>query len=417
MKSIVQVFSFDIASKVLLGVLGILLIRFMPEAEYARYTFAAALVAFASQTITGTFNRIYIVGYERLKLRGAAPAFLVLQLLAITLVVLLALPFRGRLAGAYGLAVAVVFAICLSEYSKTVSQQALQFRRFSLIEVARSALFLGAVLALVARDGQGIRAEQVLLLQAASMALVFLAASGRRSLFAGGMPLREFLRVASGILRQGYRYLFGYFALMALLSQMDVFMLQGISTEREVAVYGAGFRFYLLLSLALAAVHAVLLPVLQRVETTEEQDEILARHFGMVRLFAPAVALGAVAAGWVIPWVDGGKYPAAVVVFRILAASAVISFAFSPYVNILMRFEDFRWLLGLVCAALLAHAGLSMALLPRYGAVGAATVTLLVFGTLNASIFVRVRRRSGRWWREAAGRATGGATMPAAAGA
>jgi O-antigen/teichoic acid export membrane protein len=296
----------------------------------------------------------------------------------------------------------VVLAICLSEYSKTVFQQSLQFRQFSTIEVSRSALFLVAVLVLVAWRGEGITAGAVLLLQAASLVLVFVAASGRGSLLAGGVPVARVLKVALAIVRQGYRYLFGYFALIALLTHMDVFMLQGLSTTGEVAAYGAGFRFYALLSLALAAVHAVLLPMMQRVSSTEEQEGILARHFRMVAVFVPVVAVGAVAAGWLIPFVDGGRYPAAVTVFRILAVSAMVSFAFSPYVNILMRFEDFRFLLGLVTGALGGHAAASLVLIPRYGAVGAAVTTLLVFAFLNASIFARARRRSPGWWREAA---------------
>lgn len=42
MKTVVQVFFFDLVSKVMLGTLGIALIRYMPAGQYADYTVVPA---------------------------------------------------------------------------------------------------------------------------------------------------------------------------------------------------------------------------------------------------------------------------------------------------------------------------------------------------------------------------------------
>jgi hypothetical protein len=44
MRAFVQIFSFDLVSKVLLGLINIALIRYMPSSEYARYTMALAVI-------------------------------------------------------------------------------------------------------------------------------------------------------------------------------------------------------------------------------------------------------------------------------------------------------------------------------------------------------------------------------------
>lgn len=387
----VRVFSFDLVSKLMLGAMAVALIRVMPAPEYARYTVALAAINFASQTLSSTFNRIYIVGYERLRLQGSASSFLGFQLLAVLCVALAGLPWQGRAGGLYAAVVAVTLATCLSEFAKTVYQQEMRFARFSQVEVARSLLTVGGVAAAVLIARGGIPAGWVLGVQAAAMAAVFAGTmlrrvDGREVLHPGAA-----LRFAAQVARGRYGWLFAYFALVGLLSQMDVFLLSALAPPGQVAAYGAAFRFYSLLSLALASVHAVLLPTLQKADGPAEQDAILRRQWRMLFVFAPLVLAGAWASGWIIPWLDGGRYPDAVPAFRLLAVSAVVSFAFSPHAHVLLRLEDFRFLCLLAVAAVPLHALLLRTLVPHGGAVGAAASTLAAFALVNGATFARSR--------------------------
>lgn len=397
MRAMVRVFAFDVASKAMLAALALALIRVMPAAEYARYTLALAAISFATQTLASTFNRIYIVGYERLGLHGSASAFLGFQLLAVSSAAALALPFHGALRGMYLPVVAVTLVTCFSEFAKTVFQREMRFGRFTQIEVARSALTAGASLGVVAVLGAGIRAWQVLVVQALAMAAVFVLAMRRRTAWREVLHPGDAARLAVRVVQGGYRYLFGYFALLGVLSQLDVFMLAALRTPHELATYGSAFRYYALLSLALGAAHAVLLPLIQQVSTLEEQDLILRRQWRMVAVIGPVILIGAGLAGWIIPLIDGGRYPGAVAVFRVLAVSAVVSFAFSPHANVLLRVRDFRFMFLLACATLVGHLGLTYLLVQRAGALGAALATAATFLVFNGSAFLRARYHRRHW--------------------
>jgi O-antigen/teichoic acid export membrane protein len=93
-----------------------------------------------------------------------------------------------------------------------------------------------------------------------------------------------------------------------------------------------------------------------------------------------------------MPWVDQGRYPDSVTAFRVLALSAVVSFAFSPHVNMLLKLERFRFLVTLVTLALCANVVLLLLLVPRYGAVGAAVAVLIAAACVTMPIYFESRR-------------------------
>ena len=199
--------------------------------------------------------------------------------------------------------------------------------------------------------------------------------------------LRSAWRLASQVLKGEYRFLFGYFAILALYSQADVFLMKILAGDVELAVYGSALRYYMLLLLALGATHAVLLPSIKTAKDIWELHGIIRQYRKMLFFFVPIVILGAWASGWIIPWIDQGKYPGAVLVFRILAVSSIISFAFSPYVSIVIRHEEFRFLFLLILSTLAFSLALNGFLIPRFGGVGAALTNLFSYGLLNGLIY------------------------------
>jgi O-antigen/teichoic acid export membrane protein len=144
-------------------------------------------------------------------------------------------------------------------------------------------------------------------------------------------------------------------------------------------------------ALLLSAVHSVLLPLAQRATRRDELEAIFARYRRAVLAVVPFVLLGVWASAWFIPLVDGGKYPGAIDVFRVLCVSTVVGLAFSPYVHLLFRYSDFAFLFGLACAALALNVGLAAALVPTLHALGAAAAVCIAAGALNLLIYVRAR--------------------------
>ncbi len=391
MKPVVQVFSFDLVSKLLLGVMGLALIRFMPEVEYARYTLALSISSTISQILTSSFNRIYIVGYQRLPFGGAL-SLLGVQLWIVAALAILMYPLAKSIEGSYWFAMILILATCLLDFSKTFYQRELKFTRFSIIELARSLAFVITLLPLIYFVRYSIRAWQVIALQAVVMIIVF-------SLFFNKhLDLRQLLKVsdtsrfARAVVKSDYKYLVGYFSILAVFSQIDVFILKIMTDDQTLATYGSAFRYYSLLSLALGAVHVVLLPLIQKLESATEFDHLMVKQRKLLVLFAPLVLIAAGVSKWVLPWIDHGKYPDAVAVFRILCISTLVSFTFSPYVNLVMRFEDFKFLLIVVGIGLLLSVSLNLMLIPVLKAVGTAITTLTTFGLINGLIFLRAKK-------------------------
>ncbi len=392
MKSSIQVFLFDILSKGLLGAISLALIRFMPEDEFALYTFAVSIAAIVTQALAMSFNRIYLVGYRNLNLESRPASFLGFQILTITVVIGLMLPLTEYLGGVYWSVAALILATCVSEFAKTIFQSELRFLNFSMVELCRSVVFVGGVSILLYNVRHDSKAWQILLFQAAAMFLVSVSVIRRRLDVYRLLKISEAMRFTLAIMRRQYRYLFGYFFLLAFFAQISVLTLTIFADSGDLATFGSAFRYASLLSLALAAVQAVLLPVVQRTQDIVELRAVFAEHRKMVLLFALLALFGGWISQWVIPWIDLGKYPEAVPVFRILAVSTILSFAFSPHVNLVMRFEDFKFLFVLISVALVVSIGLNIVLVSMLGAIGAAVASLISVGGVSSSQFVRARR-------------------------
>ncbi len=390
MKGVLQVLSFDVLSKAILGTLGVVLIRFMPASEYAEYTFALGLTAFAAQGIAATFNRMYVLAAGTGHELGEWP-IIVLQAGALVFLILLARPLLSGLGSTYWLIAGLVLASCGSEFAKTYYQRRLSFLRFSFVELFRSVTFFVAAVGLIAISGAQLSSGSVLGVQAASLLLVTLVALAWKAR-AWSAPSVASIRLATLHVAQGkYANLFAYFLLLAFFTQTDIFMLKAVGDDAMLATYGSAFRYYSILSLALGAVHAVLLPSIQRQSDPAALRLLLQSHRKMLALFTAIALAAAWLAGWVIPWVDGGKYPDAVATFRILCVSAVISFAFSPYVHILISQSQFRFLSLSILAALAGEIALCWVLIPLQGALGAAIAMALSAALANGGFFLRSR--------------------------
>jgi O-antigen/teichoic acid export membrane protein len=392
--AIAQVATFSLLSKGLLALVTLLTIRFMREVEYARFTFALSLVTGAAQVLGGSFNRVYIAGYKHLRLEQTAPVFLRIQVLSTLATAIIFLPLLYWLGGLYGLVIVLVAAYCLSDYTQTCFQQELKFLGYASIELGRSAVLLLALMGMVALVGHELKAWQLLTLQTVILTGVF-AVAGCRPAVGRSCTRAEIGALAASLLKGRYAFLFGYFIVLAVFSQVDVWVVRAMESELALATYGCGLRYYSLCLMLLAAVHVVLLPQLQGVKKIAEMDAILAKHQVTLAVFAPLVILGACLSGWIIPWIDQGRYPEAVLVFRILAVSSIVSFAFSPHVNILFRFERYQFLFVLICCMLLVHLGLNTWLVGRMGVRGAAVANLISYALFNGLTWLKSRQLRG----------------------
>jgi len=391
-RPVILVFSADLASKILLGLTWLLLIRYLPPEEFALLALATSVATVASQMLGSSINRIYILDSSDHGNGGPGP-LIMFQAGALLLLGIAGLPFSGALPGAaYMLTVLLALGMLLSDFGKTMYQKQLKFSAFSFIELTRSAIVSAGLIVLLIQFGAGVRTWQIIAVQAAALGLLSLIVISRHLDLRETLDLRRGIHLLRPVFGNGHGYLFAYFFALAFFSQVDIFLIKVLSDQETLASFGSAARYYQLLSLALGAVHAVFLPTMQKLETRQALDEFFSRHFRMLLVFAPVVGACALAALWVLPWIDLGRYPDAVPTFQILCLSTIISFAFSPHVNLVFTHRRFRFLLLLIVVALAVNIGLGLMLIPTYGGQGAAMATLIASACVTVPIYILSRQ-------------------------
>ena len=394
MKNVAQVLAFDIASKMLLGTLSILYIRVMDFVEFSYFVLSLSIATLIGQIFSSSFNRIYVLGFKHLNLDQSIIPYVLIQIFMVTLICSLVLPFIN-------LPLIVLLSILffslsytLLEVSKSIYQQQQRFIKYSAVEFSRAIIVSTLILFLIWRMGGKLLSWQALTIHALGMAIVFLIVSiiinfSGNAFNASKYNIGELFKQ---IVLGRYRFLFGYFIILSLFSQLDVLMLWYIADNIELSTYGSAFRYYGLLSLVLGAVHIVLLPTIQNADYGGELKLIFKSHQKIIWLFIPILMLSAIISAYILPWVDQGKYPDAVLVFRILCVSALISLAFSPHVNWLMRSNKFKFLFILICSASVLNFLLNSVLIPIYGAEGAAFATMISSAFVTIPIYLYSRK-------------------------
>ena len=161
--------------------------------------------------------------------------------------------------------------------------------------------------------------------------------------------------------------------LSALYFRIDLFLLELWSGTEAVAFYNAVFRLVEALRLFPAAAVAVVLPSLVRAGDRRALMRVAAPLTGF------AVASAAVlwiAAGWLIPFLYGAPYAAAVPAFRVLLLSFPLLSLNLVLTHQLVGWDGQRAYAALCAAALAINVGLNARLIPAFSLEGAAWSTL-----------------------------------------
>lgn len=158
----------------------------------------------------------------------------------------------------------------------------------------------------------------------------------------------------------------------------DVVLLGLLATNRQVGLYSAAYRLtFLLLSIA-ASVMAAYLPSYAR--AAGERDvtrRLLETSLGTSALVgAPLVAGTMVLASPLMTVLFGAQYAEGAPALQILALSVGIVFLYSGLHNVLVTWHRSGLLAGIRGAAAVGSVALNLVVIPRWGLVGAAAVTL-----------------------------------------
>lgn len=389
MKTIFKVFSADVFAKLIAMLTTILLIRFMSTHNYADYVIFIAVSNFFSQTAISSFGKMFIVDYKILK--GRETTLLLIQIclaLIVTFVFCLIQPIvRTNISGLLFL----MIATCFFGYGRIVFQQQCKFRLYSFIEIIRVFVFFVLLIIWYLGLKNEITSTAVVMFYAFSL-ICFIPLLKKKYTEIDWLQVIKFKEVLRIIFGHDQIYLFVYTALVAALTQIDVLALKTWGTDYHVATYASALKYYGMLLLLLYTIQNILLPKISLEEDYEKIKKMYQQIDVLSMFLIVGISFAFILAPILLPFIDGGKYPGSVSVFRILCISAVISFWSSPYNSFLIKEKKYfstciRFSIG-VFIALIGN----YILIPHYNVIGTALITLLSFGFSNLTSRIHAQK-------------------------
>ncbi len=385
MRAFLQVLGGDLFCKLFWGIANLALIRCLADHEFAQLTVVTA--AF-TVVFSGWFQNLYqlaIVGRQETALAHRQSSFLSLAFAPAPLLVFLAFP-AAEYDPALALPLIVWSALAgLVEYCRLQYRLELQFARFTATEVVKTVAFCLMVSPWLSGWLDGLTAVMVLWFQAIATGLSLAAGGLKRCWFSAS--LADVQSLVGDLLMGPIRYVLGYSLVLAMMLRLDLFLLEHLATRRDVAIYGAAFRLLGFLGMALNAIHTIALPTLQQAKTSDELRTAFGRQLWIGAAFQPLLMIAILSAGLWFPWTDGGRYPEAINVFRVLASGLSIGIFCSPAINLLFRLRDYQFLFRLVAVLLVISGPLIGGLITtELGVLGAAMGATISVACLNMSI-------------------------------
>jgi len=178
--------------------------------------------------------------------------------------------------------------------------------------------------------------------------------------------------------------------LSALYFRLDLFFVEHWHGLEAVARYNAVFRLVEALRLFPAAALAVVFPLLCRARDVRP----------LVRLGGGLLAAGVVAAiavagpaGWLVILFYGPDYAAAVPAFRVLLLAVPLFFLNYALTHQLIGWDRQGAYARVTAAALVVNVGLNLALVPRFGVIGAGWATVATEVVVTAGCALALLRR------------------------
>jgi len=183
-----------------------------------------------------------------------------------------------------------------------------------------------------------------------------------------------------------------YYVFSAGFAYVDVMVASSLLSKHAVATLGASLRYLAIVLAAVPALGAVL-----RVRTSQaDLVDSLENQRDMViswlrRATIPAgllIGIAVVLAPYLIPVIDGGRYPSSVVTFQIFLITAVTAYLSAPVANILMAQHRYALLASIYSLGLLVNLIGDIAVARPFGVVGIAIVSTTVYVLIDAVMVV-----------------------------
>jgi O-antigen/teichoic acid export membrane protein len=395
-------FLFDLLSSLLGAATVVILIRGLSVSAYAYTTLFLTFAQFAGAAAAGGVRTRYLrEEAERVSRataeaqQGAFSASLIKGTLLIVALGICAAPavwasgFGSRLGGGlslvlYGTAAGVGFSAV--EFATAHYQARRRFFTAGALRVLRATALLCASLAIVLLDESVWMISLSFVGSLVVVGLLCVAPIARKNLKGVGASLRSTRLNHEEIWLSLYYFASGGFA------YVDVMVAGAILDKYEVATLGASLRYLAIVLAAVPALGAVLrvrTAQADLVDSPTSQQTMLLRWLRTATLPAGILVAGAmVLAPFLIPEIDGGRYPDSIVALQIFLAAALSAYLFAPAASMLMAQRRYVVLAAIYGLGLTANLLGDLAVARRFGVLGIATVSTAVYVTIEIAMVI-----------------------------
>ncbi|TYZ20639.1 lipopolysaccharide biosynthesis protein [Selenomonas ruminis] len=391
-KDMLYVFMTSFFSKGIMGVITLLIIKYMDYEEYALYTFLLSVSGLVSGIFVASVNNIYIVGCNKLSLEKDKTSLCLVQtVLVVVFTVLLGNIFAIEGTGLLAVTLLTV-AVCFSEFIKTAYQNIQNFSQYNHVELYRVGIFAILIFVYVFLFTNSILAISVILLNS----LAFLAAAMMNkkvfSICSFNQCLGDGVKTFKIIFTSDYKFLFIYMALLTFLANVNVFFLRMVASESDLASYGVAFQFYNIYALVLGAITTVMFPGIVNAETKQKMKDLFELQSKIFKVMLLFVAVTDVFIVEFIKLYFVGKYDESILAFLVFSLLAVFSVMLSPYMTVVLKFECFKPLCKCVFGVVLLHCLSVFFLYPMLGILGMALSLSLSYTLINIYGYVKGKK-------------------------
>lgn len=389
-----KVFSFDILSKLFMGLSAIIIIRILTPIEYAQFVRFSTL----SNFLLGVFGSGMALSFVRYaseqisrKNREVVLSLYILSsifIFSVFMITSLFIPFisLGFNASVTVVSCSIIYGFLLSMIRLNQSYYQVQeaFSKSGIVDNMKNIIIFLLLLS-----------SFILLDISIYLIIGFYLFAGIITLIVSFQKIyypqknerkKIKLTLLTKMFRESY-WLIIYGVILNLFNQMDIFMLSSLADDHDVAVYGVAFRYYALLLTLLPSIQAVL-----RVRTSKKEyiDNKNIRYEFTIKwikktskVAIPFCLFVIVVSEFLFPVLNGNGYNDAILVFQILTLGVGMSYIFAPNVNIVMSSKKYKELCFFACISLFINTFGNLIFIPLYGTTAAAVSTIISQAILN----------------------------------
>ena len=389
-KTIFKIFGSEIILKIILGLTSILIARKLDTQSFADFFYFITITNLCINIPSSFFNKFFFTDKNKQLLEKFENFSLILYLVLISSTLLLVItiinPFDSFLL--FFLSLLIISMRVLFIFFQTFLQSELNFKKFYLREITRVVLYsFPVILYLLLISGPKI--EIIIIIQISSFLLTEMIFSFNSTI---SFSITQISQLTNTFFNKENKFIFLFTISLMILTSIDTIMLKALSNEVEMSMFGSAFTLYAFLMLGLSSIHKYVLPKAS-LSKISEFEEIMRPIFKIGYIIIPFFIIGLFFSESFFNLIYGeGKFPNAHIVFNILSSSAVLSFFFSPYSNLLNKVGEFKIQLNFCIAGIILIIILNYFLIPIYGAIAVSLNNITVYFLLNFSFYYKAKQ-------------------------